>query len=134
MEEDIELDVDEDGVSSIKVENGSKDSGKNIRDIKKVQAELIKMQEISDDEEEEEGADEEEEEDRLQDFEDEDNLEDVLNFEEGEEDVGLDEVFEDISDIEHCTENEDENDIDREINLMGEDDVVDISELDELVS
>ena len=134
LEEDIELDVDEDGVSSIKVENGSKDSGKNIRDIKKVQAELIKMQEISDDEEEEEGADEEEEEDRLQDFEDEDNLEDVLNFEEGEEDVGLDEVFEDISDTDNCTENEDENDIDREINLMGEDDVVDISELDELVS
>ena len=125
LEEDVE--PGEDAASRIdsiiEVENVHKDSDNNIRDIKKVQAELIKMQEISDDEEEEE-------EDRMQDFEDEDNLEDVLNFKEGEEDGGLN----DESDTEDCIEDDDENDIDREINMMGEDDVVDISELDELVS
>ena len=123
LEEDVQPGEAEDAASRIEVENVHKDSDNNIRDIKKVQAELIKMQEISDDEEEEE-------EDRMQDFEDEDNLEDVLNFKEGEEDGGLN----DESDTEDCIEDDDENDIDREINMMGEDDVVDISELDELVS
>ena len=74
----------------------------------------MKMQEI---------LDVEEEEDRMQNFEDEDSLDDVLNF---KEDVDRNEASEDIG---NC----DENDIDWEINIMGDDDVVDISELEEVV-
>ena len=74
----------------------------------------MKMQEI---------LDVEEEEDRMQNFEDDDSLDDVLNF---KEDVGRNEVSDDI-------ENGDENDIDQEISLlMGNDDVVNISELDKV--
>ena len=58
----------------------------------------------------------------MQNFEDEDSLDDVLNF---KEDVGRNEVSDDI-------ENGDENDIDQEISLMGNYDVVNISELDKV--
>ena len=50
LEEDVESGEAEDAASRIEVENVHKDSDNNIRDIKKGQAELIKMQEISDDE------------------------------------------------------------------------------------
>ena len=109
LEEDLEA-GDEDSASGVEVENVAEN-------IKKIQEELIKMQEISDDEEEDE------EEDRMQDFEDEDNLDDVLNF---KEDGDRNEASEDIG---NC----DENDIDWEISIMGDDDVVDISELEEVV-
>ena len=59
----------------------------------------------------------------MQNFEDEDSLDDVLNF---KEDVDRNEASEDIG---NC----DENDIDWEISIMGDDDVVDISELEEVV-
>ena len=72
----------------------------------------MKMQEI---------LDVEEQEDRMQNFKD--SLDDVLNF---KEDVGRNEVSDDI-------ENGDEIDIDQEISLlMGNDDVVNISELDKV--
>ena len=58
----------------------------------------------------------------MQNFKDEDSLDDFLNF---KEDVGRNEVSDDI-------ENCDENDIDQEISLMGNDDVVNISELDKV--
>ena len=74
----------------------------------------MKMQEI---------LDVEEEEDRMQNFKDEDSLDDVLNF---KEDVGRNEVSDDI-------ENGNEIDIDQEISLlMGNDHVVNISELDKV--
>ena len=74
----------------------------------------MKMQEI---------LDVEEEEDRMQNFKDEDSVDDVLNF---KEDVGRNEVSDDI-------ENGNEIDIDQEISLlMGNDDVVNISELDKV--
>ena len=97
--------VDEDGDERSSMEVGDPDE--NNKDVKKVQEELIKMQEISDDEDEMDV----DEEDRMRDFEDEDKLEDVLNFKE-EEDVDY---------------GEDEND-----SISEDDDVVDISE--ELVS
>ena len=65
----------------------------------------------------------EEEQDTMQNFEDEDSLDDVLNF---KEDIDRNEASEDIG---NC----DENDIDWEISIMGDDDVVDISELEEVV-
>ena len=106
LEEDLEAE-DEDSASGVEVEIVAEN-------LKKIQEELIKMQEISDDDEEE---------DRMQDFEDEDNLDDVLNF---KEDIDHNEASEDIG---NC----DENDIDWEISIMGDDDVVDISELEEVV-
>ena len=89
-----------------------------------VQAELIKMrnisikmQNISDDEEEED--------DRM------DTLEDVLNFKEEEADGDLEEVYKDISDDEYCGE---DDEIEREISLMKEEGGnTDMSELEELV-
>ena len=100
-----DMGVDEDGDETSSMEVGDPDE--NNKDVKKVQEELIKMQEISDDEDEMDV----DEEDRMRDFEDEDKLEDVLNFKE-EEDVDY---------------GEDEND-----SISEDDDVVDISE--ELVS
>ena len=100
-----DMGVDEDGDKTSSMEVGDPDE--NNKDVKKVQEELIKMQEISDDEDEMDV----DEEDRMRDFEDEDKLEDVLNFKE-EEDVDY---------------GEDEND-----SISEDDDVVDISE--ELVS
>ena len=96
-----DMGVDEDGDETSSMEVGDPDE--NNKDVKKVQEELIKMQEISDDEDEMD----EDEEDRMRDFEDEDKLEDVLNFKE-EEDVDY---------------GEDEND-----SISEDDDVVDISE------
>ena len=96
-----DIGVDEDGDERSSMEVGDPDE--NNKDVKKVQEELIKMQEISDDEDEMDV----DEEDRMRDFEDEDKLEDVLNFKE-EEDVDY---------------GEDEND-----SISEDDDVVDISE------
>ena len=99
-------------------------------DVLGVQAELIKMrnisikmQNISDDDEEED--------DRMEDFED--TLEDVLNFKEEEVDRELEEVYKDISDDEYCGENGEDNEIEREISLMREDGKTDVSDLEELV-
>ena len=99
-------------------------------DVLGVQAELIKMrnisikmQNISDDDEEED--------DRMEDFED--TLEDVLNFKEEEVDRELEEVYKDISDDEYCGENGEDDEIEREISLMREDGKTDVSDLEELV-
>ena len=81
------------------------------KDITGVQADLIemknisiKMQNISDDEEEGDG---------MKDFED--TLEQVLNFKEEVIDKELEEVYRDISDDEYCGE---DDEIEREIGLM----------------
>ena len=92
-----------------------------------VQEELlkdIKSQRPSDDEEEED--------DKMEDTEGEDTLEDILNFKEEEVDEDLEEVYKDISDDEYCGEN-DEDEIEREINFMRQEESNDGAELDELV-
>ena len=121
------VDDEEDAVEDIIANDlGEENTGEetNEEDITGVQAELIKMrnisikmQNISDDEEEED--------DRM------DTLEDVLNFKEEEADGDLEEVYKDISDDEYCGE---DDEIEREISLMKEEGGnTDMSELEELV-
>ena len=74
--------------------------------------------------------DDEEEDDKMEDTED--TLEDILNFKEEEVDEDLEEVYKDISDDEYCGEN-DEDEIEREINLIRQQESNDDAELDELV-
>ena len=76
------------------------------------------MQNLSDDDEEEDDSM--------------DTLEDVLNFKEEEVDEDLEEVYKDISDDEYCGEN-DEDEIEREINLIRQEHSNYDAELDELV-
>ena len=129
------VDDEEDAVGDIIAEDlGEENIGEETdkREIRGVQAELnkmrnvsIKMQNISDDEDEED--------DRMEEF-DEDTLEDVLNFKEEEVEGELEEVYKDISDDEYCGENGEDDEMDREISLMREGgNANDGSELEELV-
>ena len=92
--------------------------------VMEVQQELlkgIKSQRSSDDDEQD---------DKMEDTED--TLEDILNFKEEEVDEDLEEVYKDISDDEYCGEN-DEDEIEREINMIRQKHCNDGAELDELV-
>ena len=108
--EDVVDDEEEDMVADdLGEENVRKET--DDKDITGVQADLIemknisiKMQNISDDEEEGDG---------MKDFED--TLEQVLNFKEEVIDKELEEVYRDISDDEYCGE---DDEIEREIGLM----------------
>ena len=129
------VDDEEDAVGDIIADDlGEENIGQETdrREIKGVQAELIKMknvsikmQNISDDEDEED--------DRMEEF-DEDTLEDVLNFKEEEVEGELEEVYKDISDDEYCGENGEDDEMEREISLMREGgNANNGSELEELV-
>ena len=117
VDDDEELEdmvADDLGVDNIKKET----------DVMEVQQELLK------DVKSQRPSDDEEEGDKMEDTED--TLEDILNFKEEEVDEDLEEVYKDISDDEYCGEN-DEDEIEREINLIRQKHSNDDAELDELV-
>ena len=117
VDDDEELEdmvADDLGVDKIKKET----------DVMEVEQELLK------DIKSQRSSDDDEQDDKMKDTED--TLEDILNFKEEEVDEDLEEVYKDISDDEYCGEN-DEDEIEREINLMRQEESNDGTELDELV-